>query len=294
MAVRHSIRLFAAFAGALAALPAAAAESPPAVEPTTAQICPPLTAKMDALKPLMERFLTPGETFSLSGISPDQMREIAALTKEGAERQAKDWPNLCRYAAENAAVLASGTRPRVVFLGDSITENWKLADPALFGVATLDRGISGQTTPQILLRMMADVIALRPRVVHIMAGTNDISGNTGLAGTRTIVDNLRAMIQLAKANRIEVVLASVTPSSGFSMRAGFNPAARIADLNRRLRQLAADERVVYADYYPLLADDRGGMRAGLANDGLHPNRAGYAVMKPLTERAITMADKQRR
>jgi lysophospholipase L1-like esterase len=145
----------------------------------------------------------------------------------------------------------------------------------------------------MLLRMYPDVINLRPRVVHIMAGTNDISGNTGPTSDQTIVDNIRAMIVLAKANGIKVVLASITPSSGFIMRAGFNPAARIAHVNGLLRQLAVEQGVTFVDYYTPMVDGAGGLRAGLANDGLHPNRSGYAIMHPLTEKAIAQAEKRR-
>ncbi len=242
-----------------------------------------------------EAMLAPGKAMDIAAMMrsmpPETMARIAEFQKAEADRRAKDWPNLCRYAAENAQVLASGIRPRVVFIGDSITENWKLGDPSQFSATTLDRGISGQTTPQILLRFYQDVVSLRPRVVHIMAGTNDISGNTGPASDEAIVNNIRAMIDIAKANNIRVVLASITPSKGFAMRPDFDPSPRIAAVNRALVQLAAQRRVIWLDYFPPLADSTGGFNSALANDGLHPNRAGYAVMRPLAERAIVRAAK---
>mgnify|MGYP000520546527 CR=1 FL=1 len=161
-------------------------------------------------------------------LPPEAMANMATMQKSAAERQAKDWPDLCRYVAENAQVQASAIRPRVIFLGDSITENWKIADPSLFSASVLDRGIGGQTTPQILLRFYQDVVALRPKVVHIMAGTNDISGNTGATTDEAIVHNIRAMIDIAEANDIRTILASITPSKQFVARPGVDPSARIA------------------------------------------------------------------
>lgn len=247
------------------------------------------------LAPFFDAMIAPGKRMDigvlLKTMPPDTMAKIAAVQKTMAERQIKDWPNLCRYQKENAAVAASGVRPKVVFLGDSITENWKRGDPELFGATMLDRGISGQTTPQILLRFYQDVVALRPRIVHIMAGTNDISGNTGPTSDAAIVDNIRAMIDIAKQSGIRVVLASITPSKGFAMRPGFDPSLRIAAVNRALVRLATERRVTYVDYVPHLIDQDGGFAAALANDGLHPNRDGYATMRPFAERAIAQANR---
>ena len=266
---------------------------PLSAEEIVASCPPPDNTISKVLAPFAESVLAPGRTLNfaefLKHSPPETLAALAAMNKADAERKAKDWPNLCRYAAENAEVLARGVHPRVIFLGDSITEYWKLADPALFSPTVLDRGISGQTTPQILLRFYQDVAMLRPRVVHIMAGTNDISGNTGPTSDAAIVNNIRAMIDIAKANRIGVVLASITPSKGFSMRPGFNPAPRIAAVNRQLFRLAAEMHVTYVDYFPHLTDNEGGFSAALANDGLHPNRDGYAIMRPLAERAIARA-----
>jgi lysophospholipase L1-like esterase len=284
-----AIALFTFPAGALA-------QTGPNPTPPASEGC--IAVDPNAMKdfaPFTEAMLTPGKSINIADViksmSPEMLARMGALQKQAAERQAKDFAYLCRYAEENAAVLSSGVRPRVVFLGDSITENWKMGDPTLFGPSVLDRGISGQTTPQILLRFYQDVVALHPRVVHIMAGTNDISGNTGPATDQAIVNNIRAMIDIAKAHGIRVVLASITPSKGFAMRPGFDPSPRIAAVNRMLVSLAAEMHVTYVDYFPLLVDSQGGFKAALANDGLHPNREGYAVMRPLTDNAIARAVK---
>lgn len=250
-------------------------------------------AMAEPTKSLMSKMteitLEPGKKLSVTDM-PLAPAQVAEYFKKVAEQQKKDWPNLCRYRADNEAIVKAGVRPRVIFLGDSITENWKPADPAFFGSTTLDRGVGGQTTPQILLRMYADVIRLRPQVVHILAGTNDVSSNTGPATDEMIVDNLTAMIKLAKVNGIRVVLAAITPTNGFVLRPdGFNPAPRIAGLNVKLRRLAAMERVTFVDYDPVLAGSAGGLKPEFSNDKLHPNRAGYAVMKPLVVRAIAQA-----
>jgi lysophospholipase L1-like esterase len=225
-------------------------------------------------------------------LPPDAMSKMGAMQKVAAERQAKDWPWLCRYAAENAAVVKSGIRPKVIFIGDSITENWKIGDPSLFSATVLDRGIGGQTTPQILLRFYQDVVALGPQMVHIMAGTNDISGNTDAITDEAIVQNIRAMIDIAKANGIEVVLAGITPSKQFVARPGVDPSPRIAAINRALVKLAAEKKITFVDYFPALADRSGALADALGNDGLHPNRDGYVAMRPLTDKAIKRAGKR--
>lgn len=250
---------------------------------------PPLPEAVSFLAMITEKLVTPGVKFDMKDFTPELMQQVARIQKDEAARQAKDWPNLCRYAAANAAVIASGRRPRVILMGDSITEYWLVADPGLFNSEVLDRGISGQTTPQMLLRMYADVISLRPRLVHIMAGTNDIAGNTGPVTDQNIIDNIRAMILLAKANRIKVVLGAITPSSGFILRPGVNLSARIIRVNGLLRQLAAEQKVVFLDYHAALTDADGGLQPAHSNDGLHPNRAGYAMIKPLFERAVHKA-----
>lgn len=259
--------------------------------PTQAEICGSVPDREASdLAMLNTLMVEPRKFTSMADLTkllpPEAMAKFATVQKSEAERRTKDWPWLCRYAAENAAVHKSGVRPKVVFIGDSITENWKIADPSLFSATVLDRGIGGQTTPQILLRFYQDVVALRPQVVHIMAGTNDISGNTGAVTDEAIVQNIRAMIDIAKANGINVVLASITPSKQFVARPNVDPSLRIASVNRALIKLAVEKKVTYVDYFPALADSTGGLADALGNDGLHPNRDGYAAMRPLTDKAI--------
>lgn len=199
----------------------------------------------------------------------------------------RDHGQLCRYAAENAAVT---TPVRVVFLGDSITESWIAADPSLFTDGIVDRGISGQTTPQMLERFRQDVLSLRPRAVHIMAGTNDIAGNTGAATLATVQGNIASMAELARAHGIAVILASVPPAQGIP----WNPAIRtapqtIAALNTWLRGYATANHHVYVDYHAALTDPQGAMKPGLSQDGVHPTPAGYAIMRPLALAAIARA-----
>ena len=265
-----------------------------AASPASNDICATMPARGDQDSAILIKLMVEPKRFTsladlFKELPPEAMAKMAEMQKTAAERQAKDWPNLCRYAAENAAVQASGIRPRAIFLGDSITENWKLADPSLFSATTLDRGIGGQTTPQILLRFYQDVVALRPRVVHIMAGVNDIMGNTGPSSDTVIVNNIRAMIDIAKANGIRVVLSGITPAKAFVARPNFDMVPRIAAVNRQLAQLARDRRVSFADYAPALANDESGLKDALGNDGLHPNRDGYALMRPVAEQAIARA-----
>ncbi len=274
-----------------------AADAQQLKSPTQAEVCAAVPAA-DALDPsILNTLMVEPKKFTsmaelMKALPPEATAQFATMQKAAADRQAKDWPWLCRYAAENEAVLKSGVRPKVIFIGDSITENWILADPSLFSSIVLDRGIGGQTTPQILLRFYQDVVALRPQVVHIMAGTNDISGNTGAVTDEAIVQNIRAMIDIAKANGIKVVLASITPSKQFVARPGIDPSPRIAAVNRALFKLAAEKKVTYVDYFPALADTAGGLADALGNDGLHPNRDGYAAMRPLTDKAIKRAGKK--
>jgi lysophospholipase L1-like esterase len=200
----------------------------------------------------------------------------------------RDWANLCRFKRANAA-LAGAPRPRVVFLGDSITEGWLRGDPTLFAHGNLNRGISGQTTPQMLVRFYADVVALHPRAVHILAGTNDVAGNTGPNSPQDFMNNIRAMTDLARANGIKVLIGSIPPSSQFNWRPDIKPAPRISELNAWLERFAADHHAVFVDYHAALAAPDGSMRADLTHDGVHPHRTGYAVMRPLAEAAIARA-----
>ena len=202
-----------------------------------------------------------------------------------------DWPQLGRYASENATLAA--TEPgRVVFYGDSITDAWGRRGGSVFfpGKPYVNRGISGQTTQQMVARFRQDVIDLHPQAVVILAGTNDIAGNTGPETPETIEDNFRSMVDLARANGIKVVLASVLPAANFPWRPSVaDPPGRIRALNEWLKGYAAEQHVVYLDYYTPMAGPDGGMKPGIAIDGVHPNVAGYAIMAPLAEAAVAKA-----
>jgi len=213
-----------------------------------------------------------------------------------------DWPDLGRYREANAKLAppAQG-EARVVFMGDSITDGWDNEGLGGFfpGRPYVNRGIDGQTTPQMLVRFRPDVIALRPKAVVILAGTNDIAGNTGLMPLAAVEDNLASMAELAKAHGIRVVLASVLPvddgdrdAQGVPLtRTRCRPPGQIAELNGWLRQYASASGHVYLDYWAALADENGMLKAELSEDGLHPNAKGYALMAPLAEKAIAAAGK---
>jgi lysophospholipase L1-like esterase len=176
-----------------------------------------------------------------------------------------------------------------VFLGDSITEFWSHIGTIFQRKPYIDRGISGQTTPQILLRFRQDVIALKPRVVLILAGTNDVAGNTGPSTPGMIEDNMASMVELAQANHIGVVLCSITPAFDYPWKPGLQPAEKIVALNEWIKGYAQTHHCVYLDYFTAMADGRNGMKAEYSEDGVHPNAAGYAVMEPLAEQAISQA-----
>lgn len=202
-----------------------------------------------------------------------------------------DWASLSRYREANAALRAPEPgEARVVFYGNSITEAWAPHFAAHFpGKPYIGRGISGQTTPQMFVRFRQDVIALRPAVVVILAGINDIAGNTGPSTLEMIQDNLASMCEIARANGVRVVLSSVLPAADFPWRRGLDPAPKVIALNAWIRRYATEHGHTYVDYHAAMADSAGGMREGLAYDGVHPTEAGYRVMAPLAERGIAEA-----
>jgi lysophospholipase L1-like esterase len=202
-----------------------------------------------------------------------------------------DWPGLGRYHEENLKLVApAATESRVVFMGDSITDAWgKHFDKYFPGKPYLGRGISGQTTPQMLVRFRSDVIALAPKVVVILAATNDIAGNTGPETPEMIEDNFASMVDLAKANGIRVVLCSILPVFDYPWKPGLEPAPKIVDLNKWLKDYAAKSGSVYVDYFVAMADEKQGCKPELCSDGVHPTEAGYAVMVPLVEKGIAEA-----
>ncbi len=205
--------------------------------------------------------------------------------------EAQDWPNLAKYKDENAKLATpAANENRVVFMGNSITEGWVRMDSAFFAQHSfIGRGISGQTTPQMLIRFKQDVVNLKPKVVVILAGTNDIAGNTGPSTLEMIEDNLSSMAELAKAANIKVVLSSVLPVFDYPWKRGLDPSQKIIMLNKWIKEYATQHDCFYLDYFSSLVDDRNGMKAEYSPDGVHPNLAGYKVMEPLAEKAISIA-----
>jgi lysophospholipase L1-like esterase len=203
----------------------------------------------------------------------------------GENTQAQDWANLNKYQNQNAALKpVEAGQKRIVFMGDSITEFWSDFFP---GKPYVNRGISGQTTPQMLIRFRADVIALKPAVVVIMAGVNDIAENTGPSTLEMITDNIFSMAELAKANHIKVILCSVLPAYDFPWKTGLNPAEKIVNLNKMIRKYADANGIKYLDYYSAMVNEQKGLKASYSGDGVHPNKTGYEVMNPLAEKAIS-------
>lgn len=206
-----------------------------------------------------------------------------------------EWANLKKYAEDNKKLKpASKAEKRVVFMGDSITEFWAYLDNGFFiGKPYINRGISGQTTPQILIRFQQDVISLNPAVVVILAGINDIAENTGPIPIENTFGNIVAMAQLAKQHKIKVVLSSVLPAYDFRWRPGLHPAEKVIKLNALIRSYCTTNNMVYVDYYSGMADERKGLNKKFTEDGVHPTLAGYKIMEPLVEKAIKKALSQK-
>lgn len=221
---------------------------------------------------------------------PDPVKLKADLDR--ATRTLQDWPALKRYRDANATVQPPAVgEERVVFMGDSITDGWGRRYGQFFpGKPYINRGISGQTTPQMLVRFRPDVIALKPKAVVILAGTNDISGNTGPSTLEMIEDNMAGMVDLAQANGIQVVLSSVMPVCDYIQpQTTRRPNEKIIELNKWIKDFAAKRQLVYLDYYSAMLDDKGVLKQELTYDGLHPNSAGYDIMMPLAQKAIDQA-----
>lgn len=228
----------------------------------------------------------------------------AALEKQRADRlQARynDFANYARYRdADNKLAPPSKGENRVVFMGDSITDGWKLNE-YFPGKPYINRGISGQTTSQMLLRFRPDVIALKPKVVVILAGTNDLSANTGPMTLEAIEGNIASMTELARANGINVVLSSVMPVSDYNkdksgkaiVRTTQRPPEQILALNEWIKSFCSKRGLVYLDYFTAMVDDKGFLKADIANDGLHPNARGYEIISPLADNAIKVALKMK-
>ena len=243
-----------------------------------------LAAPVQAAEPV-NRYPAPGMMIESCPASRDGLWALDPQVLQN------DWAWLCRYREENEKIRADPhVVPRVVFIGDSITEGWIAADPGFFTNGIFDRGIAGQTSPQLLVRFWQDVVSLRPKVVHIMVGTNDIAGNTGPTSPQAYLNAVRSMMAIAEAKGIVVILGSIPPSSKFGWRPEIQPAELIAYLNAQLRGMAIDHDAVFADYVPVLAGPDGGLRPEFGPDGVHPNAAGYAAMRPVAERAIAAAE----
>jgi Lysophospholipase L1 and related esterases len=262
--------------------------------PSTLAVAFVLLAGIPVLSPAMGQAATSAASAPVA-INPLYTAPVSSLTKDqvaSMQQQLADWPQLGRYRADNAQLAPPAPgQARVVFYGDSITDAWGRAKGTTFfpGKSYLNRGISGQTTAQMLLRFRQDVIDLQPAAVLILAGTNDIAGNTGLATLPMIEDNFRSMTELAQTHHVRVILASVLPVSDYPWHRGLQPAGKVRALNAWLKQYAASSGATYLDYYGALANAQGGMDTRLASDGVHPTPAGYAVMTPLAQQAIDKA-----
>lgn len=242
----------------------------------------------------VEMFLYPTGDHGYGMINPrakeQWMEACLRWLKRNIDPPKEDWAWLRRFENDNKTIMKQSGENRVVFMGNSITEGWSNIDPSFFkDKPYINRGISGQTTPQMVLRFRQDVIDLKPAVVVILAGTNDIAGNTGPATLEQIMGNIISMAELAKANGIKVVLSSVLPVYDYPWKPGLEPAEKIFMLNKMIQAYAAKTGTVYLDYFSAMSDERKGLKAGLGDDGVHPNLAGYKIMEPLAERAIEEA-----
>ena len=244
----------------------------------------------------LNRIATAQEVKTTDSVTIKKNLEKEAKAKKAYEEWLKlDWPNLKNFREDNAKVgLPAANENRVVFMGNSITIGWINIDPGFFaGKPYIDRGIGGQTTPQMLIRMRADVINLKPKVVVILAGTNDIAGNTGPSTLEMIEDNLASMADVSKANGIKPILCSVLPAYDYPWKPGLKPYEKISLLNAWIKEYAAKHGMLYLDFYSAMVDDRPGMKIEFSKDGVHPNMAGYKVMEPLVEAAIAKALKMK-
>ena len=201
----------------------------------------------------------------------------------------KDWANLNRYKNENAKLVLTGSnKNRIVFMGNSITEEWKRFQPEFFSDNKyINRGISGQTTPQMLIRFRPDVIDLRPTAVVILAGINDIAENTGPSTVKMIAGNIISMAELAESNGIKVIISSILPASGFSWSPIHDPPPKILAINTIIKNYAEKNGMTYLDYYSSMVDDQEGLKKEYGLDEVHPNKKGYEIMSILVEKAIT-------
>jgi lysophospholipase L1-like esterase len=245
--------------------------------PSNTPIAPGYGAMLDAL-------MTPGAA------QPAMTEADAAARKAYQDLVTRnDWARLCRYRASNRALPPSPSR--VVFLGASTTEYWGVADPVMFSGNVINRGIGGQTTQQLLLRFTQDVLSLQPRVLHLMASSNDIiaASTPGGMTLETVQQAVDTMVSLARSHNITVVLASNFPTSRIPWAPGLAPAPVVMRWNAWLKEYAEARGLAFVDYHAILRDEAGGMPITLANDGVHPNRDGYARITPIARAAIARA-----
>jgi lysophospholipase L1-like esterase len=224
---------------------------------------------------------------ALSPVRADPAPAGAAPAKPAAP----EWAQLSKYReADRKLPAPANGEHRVVFMGDSITEFWSKKDPEFFAEKPyINRGISGQTTAQMLVRFRQDVLALNPEVVVILGGVNDIAENNGPTTLEAIEANLQSMVELAELHHVRVVLSSVLPAKAFPWHPGILPAAKVAELNAWIAAYCQRSGIVFLDYFPALSDGARGMFGPFSDDGIHPNGSGYAVMDPLAEKAIAAA-----
>lgn len=218
-------------------------------------------------------------------------RQAANLLRHllGDRPFADNWTGTCAFAGQNAEVIRSGKTIDMVFIGDSLTRNWQDFDPALFGEGRVNRGIPGHATAHVLTRLGSDALALKPRVIHVLTGTNDVLGVHGPVTPAIWQGTMRAIVDSAQANGVTVILGTLPPLAKNPFDSQHRPAAIIAEQNRWLRALAQEKGLVLADYHAVLAGGDGGYKSGLSEDGTHPNAAGYAAMRPVFDKAITDA-----
>ncbi|MDZ5648344.1 SGNH/GDSL hydrolase family protein [Nitrospirillum sp. BR 11828] len=220
---------------------------------------------------------------------PPSAEQVAKWHQEEEDRLHTDFGYLNRYAADDEKLKATPGSVRVVFMGDSITQVWIDKMPDFFTNGYIDRGISGQTTAQMLLRFRQDVIDLKPKVVHIMAGTNDLAQNWGPVSPQQLKNNIMSMVELAQKHGIQVVLAGIPPALDFPWRKGLDPAPKVAAHNAWLKDYAAKVGALYVDYKDVVGDGKGGFKDGYALDGIHPTLTGYQAMAPLADKTVKEA-----